>query len=159
MGWVPQLHPSRSFFVSIPHFLSGLFQSNNNAVWFLTTLVTSQSHISYQVYFNRAKLAIWRGVARQGLNPTFPIRSISIDKFVRAPENPKDCLNPTFPIRSISITVNVWPWTGLARKSLNPTFPIRSISISWDRKWCTCCKLLCLNPTFPIRSISMSQQQ
>jgi len=38
--------------VSIPHFLSGLFQSTGNPFTHMWIVGESQSHISYQVYFN-----------------------------------------------------------------------------------------------------------
>jgi len=93
--------------VSIPHFLSGLFQYRvrcldhdwhalsqshiSYQVYFnfffkmkaATLSFLSQSHISYQVYFNLA--ATHQAAAERkiiGLNPTFPIRSISIDHLV-----------------------------------------------------------------------------
>jgi len=89
--------------VSIPHFLSGLFQLARFGLVGRHARRRSQSHISYQVYFNSSKKFFSGKRKKMGLNPTFPIRSISITEKPGGELQLIESLNPTFPIRSISI--------------------------------------------------------
>jgi|GEM_PF-2047547 len=56
------------------------FNKMKNRIWYNLVMLMSQSHISYQVYFNPRYYLQEDGNRGLCLNPTFPIRSISMGK-------------------------------------------------------------------------------
>ena len=90
--------------VSIPHFLSGLFQFGRKVHWTAHHGVESQSHISYQVYFN-IPITCNTAVPLAVLSQSHISYQVYFNKYCESDASTRstDRLNPTFPIRSISI--------------------------------------------------------